>query len=56
MESVNSKKSVPQLWYWSQPENGCSFEDVETIAKEYVFEAKKDKRKSGDGFLHITFV
>ena len=33
MESQNCKKSVPQLWYWSQPENGFSFEDAETIAK-----------------------
>ena len=45
MESSNSKKNVPQLWYWSQPE---------TIAKEFVFEARKDK--SGDRFLHIAFV
>lgn len=51
MESSNSKKNVPQLWYWSQPENGFSFEDAETIAKEFVFEARKDK--SGDRFLHI---
>ena len=36
MESSNSKKNVPQLWYWSQPENGFSFEDAETIAKEFV--------------------
>ena len=43
MESSNSKKNVPQLWYWSQPENGFSFEDAETIAKEFVFEARKDK-------------
>ena len=48
MESSNSKKNVPQLWYWSQPENGFSFEDAETIAKEFVFEARKDK--SGDRF------
>lgn len=34
MESSNSKKNVPQLWYWSQPENGFSFEDAETIAKK----------------------
>ena len=54
MESSNSKKNVPQLWYWSQPENGFSFEDAETIAKEFVFEARKDK--SGDRFLHIAFV
>ena len=46
MESSNSKKNVPQLWYWSQPENGFSFEDAETIAKEFVFEAREDK--SGD--------
>ena len=39
MESSNSKKNVPQLWYWSQPENGFSFEDAETIAKEFVFES-----------------
>ena len=51
MESSNSKKNVPQLWYWSQPENGFSFEDAETIAKEFVFEAREDK--SGDRFLHI---
>ena len=54
MESSNSKKNVPQLWYWIQPENGFSFEDAETIAKEFVFEARKDK--SGDRFLHIAFV
>ena len=54
MESSNSKKNVPQLWYWSQPENGFSFEDAETIAKEFVFEAREDK--SGDRFLHIAFV
>ena len=48
MESSNSKKNVPQ------PENGFSFEDAETIAKEFVFEARKDK--SGDRFLHIAFV
>ena len=47
MESSNSKKNVPQLWYWSQPENGFSFEDAETIARE---------DKSGDRFLHIAFV
>ena len=50
MESSNSKKNVPQ----SQPENGFSFEDAETIAKEFVFEAREDK--SGDRFLHIAFV
>ena len=54
MESSHSKKNVPQLWYWSQPENGFSFEDAETIAKEFVFEAREDK--SGDRFLHIAFV
>ena len=54
MESSNSKKNVPQLWYWSQPENGFSFEDAETIAKVFVFEAREDK--SGDRFLHIAFV
>ena len=56
MESPNSKKNVPQLWYWSQPENGFSFEDAETIAKEFVLKAKKDKYKSGDRFLHIVFM
>ena len=46
MESSNSKKNVPKLWF--------SFEDAETIAKEFVFEAREDK--SGDRFLHIAFV
>ena len=33
MESPNSKQNVPQLWYWSQPENGFSFEDVKRSLK-----------------------
>ena len=41
MESQSSKKSVPQLWYWNQPENGFSFEDAETIAKEFAVESKR---------------
>ena len=53
MESSNSKKNVPQLWYWSQPENGFSFEDAETIVKEFVL---RQEDKSGDRFLHIAFV
>ena len=56
MESTKSKKQMPQLWYWSQPDNGFSFEDAETIAKEFVLKAKKDKYKSGDRFLHIVFM
>ena len=56
MESRSSKKSVPQLWYWNQPENGFSFEDAETIAKEFAVESKRDKYKSEDRFLHIVFV
>lgn len=56
MESTSNKRNVPQLWYWSLPENGFSFEDVEMIAKEFVFEAKKDKYRSGDRFLHIAFM
>ena len=56
MESQSSKKSVPQLWYWNQLENGFSFEDAETIAKEFAVESKRDKYKSEDRFLHIVFV
>ncbi|MBP3517526.1 MAG: hypothetical protein J6K31_03785 [Parabacteroides sp.] len=56
MELSNCKKNVPQLWYWSQPENGFSFEDIEAIAKEFVFEAKKDRNKAGDRFLYVAFV
>ena len=56
MESQSSKKSVPQLWYWNQPENGFSFEDAETIAKEFAVESKRDKYKSEDRFLHIVVV
>lgn len=54
MESSNSKKNVPQLWYWTRPENGFSFEDAETIAKDLCLRQGRDK--SGDRFLHIAFV
>ena len=54
MESSNSKKNVPQLLYWSQPENGFSFEDAETNAKEFEFEARE--YKSGDSILLLSFV
>ena len=56
MESPNGKENVPQLWYWSQPEDGFSFEDAETIAKECVFETNKEKYKSEDRFRHIAFM
>ena len=56
MEPSKSKKNVPQLWYWSQPDNGFSFEDVETIAKESVFEARKNDCQLENRFLYIAFV
>lgn len=56
MESSDSKKNMPQLWYWSQPENGFSFEDTEMIAEEFVSEAKRERYNSKDNFLHIVFV
>ena len=43
MESSNSKKNVPQRWYWSQPENGSRHEDAETSAKERAIEAREKK-------------
>ena len=43
MESSNSKKNVPQLWYWSQPEKGKSFEEAETNPKELELEESEEK-------------
>ncbi|MBC8602241.1 hypothetical protein H8784_11000 [Parabacteroides acidifaciens] len=56
MESTKSKKQMPQLWYWSQPDNGFSFEDAETIAKESVFEAKKNDCRLDNRYLYIAFM
>ena len=53
MESSNSKKNVPQLWYWSQPRMGLVLKMQETIVKEFVL---RQEDKSGDRFLHIAFV
>ena len=56
MESPNGKENVPQLWYWSQPEDGFSFEDAETIAKNVCLKQRQKNIKSEDRFLHIAFM
>ena len=40
MESSKSKKQMPQLWYWSQPDNGFSFEDVKQLRKNPCLKQK----------------
>ena len=56
LESVQELLDAKEGEYiqFKEARNRFSFEDAETIAKEFVFEARKDK--SGDRFLHIAFV
>ena len=52
---LNEQKSEiksPMLWYWSQPEKGCSVEDCEVIAKENRLEGKPERGRD----LYIAFV